>query len=63
MTEGVRWYNGLWDRLYRVSPGLLGGCRAVSLLPWIRQAGFKDTTREYVSQFTFPSEVVFGIAP
>ena len=63
MTLGTRWYNGIWDRLYRMNPALLGGCRGVSLAPLLQQAGFRQTTREYCSQFTFPSEVVFGIAP
>jgi len=63
MTRGTRWYNGIWDRLYRINPALLGGCRGVSLLPLLQRSGFRQTTREFVSQFTFPSEVVFGIAP
>jgi ubiquinone/menaquinone biosynthesis C-methylase UbiE len=63
MTHGEHWYNGVWARLYRINPALLGGCRAVSLLPLVRQSGFEKTTREYYSQLTFPSEVVFGIAP
>jgi ubiquinone/menaquinone biosynthesis C-methylase UbiE len=62
MTQGARWYNGIWDRLYRMNPALLGGCRGVSLEPLLQQAGFRQTTRDYCSQFTFPSEVVFGIA-
>lgn len=62
MTHGARWYNGIWGRLYQVSPALLGGCRSVSLLPALRQCGFRKTTREYISQFSFPSEVVFGVA-
>ena len=63
MAHGRRWYNGIWNRLYQVSPALLGGCRSISLLPLLQQCGFRDTTEEYISQFTFPSEVVFGIAP
>ena len=63
MTQGARWYNGVWDRLYRMNPALLGGCRGVSLSPLLQQSGFRHTRREYYSQFTFPSEVVFGIAP
>lgn len=62
MTNGKRWYNGIWSRIYQMNPALLGGCRPVSLLPVLRQCGFRHTTREYISQFTFPSEVVFGVA-
>ena len=63
MTNGKRCYNGIWSRLYQVNPALLGGCRPVALLPVLRECGFRETTAEYVSQCTFPSEVVFGVAP
>lgn len=62
MTHGARWYNGVWSLLYRMDPALLGGCRSVALLPFVQAASIRDTTREYISQFTFPSEVVFGVA-
>lgn len=61
MTEGERWYNTIWQGLYRINPALVGGCRSVSLLPQLESCGFIDTKREYVSQFSFPSEVVFGV--
>ena len=48
----------VWSWVYRVSPGLLGGCRGVRLLPWLERAGFTDIRRQFVSQCTFPSEVV-----
>lgn len=63
MTKGTRWYNGVWEQIYRINPVLLGGCRGVSLLPVLKVCGFKHMTREYVSQMTFPSEVVCGVAP
>lgn len=63
MTLGTRWYNNVWRRLYGLNPALLGGCRGVALLPLLRACGFEQATREYVSQMTFPSEVVFGVAP
>lgn len=63
MAQGERWYNGLWTRVYAMNPALLGGCRGVSLLPFLRESGFVQTTREYLSQMTFPSEVVFGLVP
>lgn len=62
MTHGRRWYNGIWRRLYRASPALLGGCRPVSLSPVLRQSGFQPAAREYVSQFTFPSEIILATA-
>jgi ubiquinone/menaquinone biosynthesis C-methylase UbiE len=61
MTKGERWYNGLWERIYRINPALLGGCRGVLLLPQLEACGFGQTRREYVSQLTFPSEIVCGV--
>jgi len=62
MTMGERWFNGIWERIYRINPALLGGCRGVSLLPKIEVCGFRQTRREYMSQLTFPSEIVCGVA-
>ena len=62
MALGERWYNGLWERIYRINPALLGGCRGVSLLPELAACGFVRNKREYMSQFTFPSEIVTGVA-
>ena len=62
MTKGQRWYNGIWERIYRINPALLGGCRGVLLLPHLEACGFRQTTREYMSQLTFPSEIVCGVA-
>jgi ubiquinone/menaquinone biosynthesis C-methylase UbiE len=62
MTTGEHWYNGIWDRIYRINPALLGGCRGVSLLSQIEASGFTQTRREYVSQLTFPSEIVCAVA-
>jgi len=61
MTKGERWYNGLWERIYRINPALLGGCRGVSLLPQLEECGFRQTRREYMSQLTFPSEIICGV--
>jgi len=61
MTKGERWYNGIWERIYRINPALLGGCRGVLLLPQLEACGFTQTRREYMSQMTFPSEIVCGI--
>jgi ubiquinone/menaquinone biosynthesis C-methylase UbiE len=63
MTRGERWYNRIWERIYRINPAWLGGCRGVQMLPLVAQFGFTNIQREYVSQMTFPSEVIFGEAP
>ncbi|MDH3429317.1 MAG: methyltransferase domain-containing protein [Gammaproteobacteria bacterium] len=62
MTNAERWYNGIWERIYRLNPALLGGCRGVSLLPELDTCGFRQIRREYMSQLTFPSEILVGIA-
>ncbi|MDH3432585.1 MAG: methyltransferase domain-containing protein [Gammaproteobacteria bacterium] len=62
MTNAERWYNGIWERIYRLNPALLGGCRGVSLLPELDTCGFRQIRREYISQLTFPSEILVGIA-
>lgn len=58
MTEGERWYNGIWPLIYRINPALLGGCRGVALVPHLEAGGFTRIQREYLSQTTFPSEVI-----
>ena len=60
MTQGMRWYNHVWESVYRLYPPLMGGCRGVVVAPFLREAGFVNTRRAYVSQRTFPSEVVYG---
>jgi ubiquinone/menaquinone biosynthesis C-methylase UbiE len=62
LTQGVRWYHSIWERIYRLNPALLGGCRGVTLLPALEKCGFRQTTREFISQMTFPSEIVCGVA-
>jgi len=62
MAIGERWYNGVWERIYRINPALLGGCRGISLLPQLEVCGFRQAKREYMSQLTFPSEIVYGVA-
>ena len=61
MTDGEHWYNGLWPMVYRINPALLGGCRGVTLVPYLEATGFVRIEREYVSQATFPSEVISAL--
>jgi len=63
MTMGQRGYNRVWEAIYRLNPALLGGCRGIFILPVLEECGFINTKREYVSQMTFPSEVVLAVAP
>jgi ubiquinone/menaquinone biosynthesis C-methylase UbiE len=63
MAKGPHWYNNVWEIFYRINAALMGGCRGVSLLPYVNSSGFKNTQKEFVAQMTFPSEVVYGIKP
>jgi len=63
MTKGSRWFDVLWEWLYRLRPSLLGGCRGVELTPYLVATGFEKVRREYVSQYFFPSEVIYGVKP
>lgn len=63
MTRGDRWYHQLWEMIYRLHPPLLGGCRGVVVRPSMEAAGFVRTRRAFVSQGTFPSEVLYGEKP
>lgn len=61
MAVSERWYGRLWEAIYRINPAWLGGCRGVYLLPYLESMGFENTRREFISQLTFPSEVIFGV--
>ena len=63
MTKALHWYSSLSELVYRIRPSLLGGCRGVYLLPYLESAGFIAIRREYISQMTFPTEVLFAMKP
>ena len=63
MTAGDRWYSAIWEIVYRINPAWLGGCRGVSLLPYLESVGFRETRRETVSELTFPSEIICAVKP
>jgi ubiquinone/menaquinone biosynthesis C-methylase UbiE len=58
MTEAEQFCGRIYDLFYRISPGLMGGCRAVKLSGLIENTGFKIDKREYHQQMLFPSEVI-----
>lgn len=63
MTRGEHPYNRIWERIYSINPAWLGGCRGIQMLPLVERCGFVNATREFVSQMSFPSEVIRAIAP
>jgi ubiquinone/menaquinone biosynthesis C-methylase UbiE len=58
MTQGERFGSGIYDRVYRRWPRLMGGCRGVKLAERLTRQGFRVDVREYHQQFLFPSEVI-----
>ena len=61
MAQNGRWYNNIWDAVYRIQPVWIGGCRGVSMIEYIKAAEFQQTSREFISQMTFPSEIIYGV--
>jgi len=62
MAKAERWQHNFWETVYRTKPSLLGGCRGVQLVKPLKQQGFKQIQREYISQLGFPSEVILAKA-
>lgn len=60
MTKGKRFGSGIYDRLHRISPKVMGGCRGIQLSDRLKQHGFKLSVREYHQQLLFPSEVILA---
>ncbi len=58
MTFGRTWYSKIWDRIAAQFPGLMTGCRPVAISGYLKQAGFGDVQSVYISQNTFPAEVI-----
>jgi len=60
MTKAERIGAGLYERIYRIYPSVMGGCRGVQQNNLLTEYGFKVITREYVQQMLFPSEVILA---
>jgi len=58
MTTGERLHQRLYEAIYQVNPRWIGGCRGVRLSDTLQQVGFRDISREMISQLGFPSEVL-----
>jgi ubiquinone/menaquinone biosynthesis C-methylase UbiE len=58
MTRGEHFYQRLYETLYQINPSWMGGCRGVLLSDELQKAGFKNISREMISQLGFPSEVL-----
>ena len=60
MTKAERFGAGVYERIYRIYPLVMGGCRGVKQNNLLTEYGFKVITREYVQQMLFPSEVILA---
>ncbi len=60
MTPGREWHSRVWDWLLHRAPNLLAGCRPVYLEEDIERSGFRNIHIAYLSQFTFPSQVLYA---
>ncbi len=60
MTLGERFGSRTYQRLYALSPDLMGGCRGVQMADPLEKAGFRVVVREYHQQLLFPSEVILA---
>ena len=61
MTGGEGRGSGIYERMYRLSPALMGGCRGVQLSEALLDHGFAVRSREYFQQMLFPSEVILAV--
>ena len=55
MTKTERRCAGLYERIYRISPTIMGGCRGVQLSNLLTDHGFIIKKREYIQQMLFLS--------
>ena len=60
MTKAEQFGAGLYERIYQISPTLMGGCRGVQLSKLLTEHGFIIENREYIQQMLFPSEVILA---
>ncbi|MFA9400824.1 MAG: class I SAM-dependent methyltransferase [Acidobacteriota bacterium] len=63
MTIGESRRHRVWDTLYARGINLTANCRGVLAAPVLDELGFTQVRREYVSQFGFPTEVVYAEKP
>ena len=60
MTKKEHFGAGLYEKIYRISPTIMGGCRGVKMSNLLTEHGFKIEIREYIQQMLFPSEVILA---
>ena len=63
MTRAERWYQRIWEGVYKLNPRWLGGCRGVLLQNSLAASGFVNIRREMLSQLGFPAEILTADKP
>ena len=63
MARGKSAPTRIYESLFRMFPRLAGGCRPLSLPALVAKAGFSIQSRDYITQFLFPSEVIGAKRP
>ncbi|MBK5096818.1 MAG: methyltransferase domain-containing protein [Gemmatimonadetes bacterium] len=63
MTVGESRRHRVWDALYSRGVNLTANCRGVLAVPVLEELGFVHVRREYMSQFGFPTEIVYAEKP
>jgi hypothetical protein len=53
-----RWVSWLWERVHRLRPSLVGGCRPINLAGFLRPPQWTIQHRAIVTAYCVPSEVV-----
>lgn len=56
----ARLLTSAWDRLWRLSPALVGGCRPINLTPYLEGPKWTLERDEIVTSFGVPSQVVIA---
>jgi ubiquinone/menaquinone biosynthesis C-methylase UbiE len=55
-TKGEKWRDSLFNCLFHIYP--VNKCRGVHMNSYLERFQFKDVKREYIVNYTFPSEIV-----
>lgn len=60
-TKGEKWRDSLFNCLFHVYP--VNKCRGVLMNSYLERFQFQDVKREYIVNYTFPSEIVCSRRP
>lgn len=58
MASGEKWNNRVWRKISEIFPRLMTNCRPISPASFVKKAGFENLESVFITQNTFPSEVI-----